>query len=138
MKAMKTPEIIVSGKPNGEGMVVRYQTMRGTDIFGLGIPNIYLNADWDLEIIQFHIDRCCDILRIIDSQPKGLDEIAFEHFSALSLAGAGKLMARDEVMAHVEVMEKCGDVCWVGENRDRAQGSGSNNFIEVIGAYLQE
>ena len=89
------------------------------------------------EIIQFHIDRCRDILRIIDSRPKGLDEIAFEHFSASSLAGAGKLMARDEVMAHVEVMEKCGDVCWVGENRDRVQGSGSNNFLEVIGAYLQ-
>ena len=29
-------------------MVVRYQTVRGTDIFGLGIPNIYSNADWDL------------------------------------------------------------------------------------------
>src|SRR4030065_832169 len=45
---MKMPDIIVSGKGNGEGMVVRYQTVRGTDIFGLGIPNIYLNADWDL------------------------------------------------------------------------------------------
>jgi hypothetical protein len=46
-------------------------------------------------------------------------------------------MARDEVMAHIEVMEKCGDVCWVGENRDRVQWSGSNNFLDVIGAYLQ-
>ena len=45
---MKTPEIIVSGKRNGEGMVVRYQTVKGTDIFGLGIPNIHLNSDWDL------------------------------------------------------------------------------------------
>jgi len=89
------------------------------------------------EIIQFHIERCRDILRILDSQPKGLDEIVFEHFSAPSLAGIGKLMARDEVMAHVEVMEKCGDVCWVGENRDRVQRSGSGNFLEVIGAYLQ-
>jgi glyoxylase-like metal-dependent hydrolase (beta-lactamase superfamily II) len=45
---MKMPEIIVSGKSNGEGIVLRYQTVKGTDIFGLGIPNIYLNADWDL------------------------------------------------------------------------------------------
>ncbi len=89
------------------------------------------------EIIQFHIDRCRDILRIIDGKPAGLDEIASQHFSASSLAGVGKLMARDEIMAHVEVMEKCSDVCWVGENRDRVQGTGSNNFLEVIGAYLQ-
>ena len=89
------------------------------------------------EIIQFHIDRCRDILRIIDSKPTGLDEIAFQHFPASSLAGAGKLMARDEVMAHVEVMEKCGDVCWVGENQDRVQCTGSNNFLDIIGAYLQ-
>jgi glyoxylase-like metal-dependent hydrolase (beta-lactamase superfamily II) len=89
------------------------------------------------EIIQFHIDRCRDILRIIGSKPTGLDEIAFQHFPASSLAGAGKLMARDEVMAHVEVMEKCGDVCWVGENQDMVQCTGSNNFLNVIGTYLQ-
>jgi hypothetical protein len=89
------------------------------------------------KIIQFHIDRCRDILRIIDSKPTGLDAIAFQHFPTPSLAGAGKLIARDEVMAHVEVMEKCGDVCWFGENRDMVQCTGSNNFLNVIGAYLQ-
>jgi hypothetical protein len=89
------------------------------------------------EIIQFHLDRCRDILRIINSEPAGLDEIASQHFSASSLAGIGKLMARDEVMAHIEVMEKCGDIFWVGGNQDRLQRTGSNNFLEVIGAYLQ-
>jgi glyoxylase-like metal-dependent hydrolase (beta-lactamase superfamily II) len=89
------------------------------------------------EIIQFHIDRCRDILRIIDTKPTGLDAIAFQHFPASSLIGAGKIMARDEVMAHIEVMEKCGDVCWVGENRDMVQWTGSNNFLNVIGVYLQ-
>jgi glyoxylase-like metal-dependent hydrolase (beta-lactamase superfamily II) len=90
------------------------------------------------EIIRFHIDRCRDILRIIDAKPAGLDGIAFQHFPASSLVGAGKSMARDEVMAHVEVMEKCGDVCWIGENRDIVQSTGSNNFLNVIGAYLQD
>jgi glyoxylase-like metal-dependent hydrolase (beta-lactamase superfamily II) len=89
------------------------------------------------EIIQFHIDRCRDILRIIDTKPTGLDAIAFQHFPASSLIGAGKIMAWDEVMAHIEVMEKCGDVCWVGENRDMVQWTGSNNFLNVIGVYLQ-
>jgi hypothetical protein len=89
------------------------------------------------EIIQFHIDRCCDILRIIDSKPAGLDAIAVQHFSGSLLTGAGKLMARNELMAHVEVMEKCGDVCWVGENGDILQGTGSYNFLDVFRAYLQ-
>ena len=45
---MKIPDIVVKGKDNGEGMVVHYQTARGTDVFGLGIPNTHANADWDL------------------------------------------------------------------------------------------
>ncbi len=90
------------------------------------------------EIIQFHISRCSDILRIMDSKPMGLDDIAFQHFPASSLAGAGKLMARDEIMAHLEIMEQCGDVCWLGESRDTVKCTGSNNFIDVIGAYLRK
>ena len=45
---MKHPDIIVKGEMNGEGMVIHHKTKKGTDIFGLGIPNIYGNADWDL------------------------------------------------------------------------------------------
>jgi glyoxylase-like metal-dependent hydrolase (beta-lactamase superfamily II) len=89
------------------------------------------------EIVQFHIDRCCDILRIIDRKPEELDAIAVQHFPESLLTGAGKRMARNELMAHVEVMEKCGDVRWVGENGDRVQHTGSYNFLDVIKAYLQ-
>ena len=89
------------------------------------------------EIIQFHIDRCGDILRIIDGKPTGLEAIAVQHFPESSLVGVGKLMAQDEVMAHVELMEKCGDAFWVGENRDMVQRTGSSNFLDVIGAYLK-
>jgi glyoxylase-like metal-dependent hydrolase (beta-lactamase superfamily II) len=89
------------------------------------------------EIIQFHIDRCYDILRIMDSKPAGLDTIAVQHFPESLLTGAGKLMARDELMAHVEVMEKCGDVCWVGQNGDMIQRTGTYNFLDVMKAYLQ-
>ncbi len=45
---MKTPDVIVKGKDNGEGMVIHYKTAKGTDVFGLAIPNIYADADWDL------------------------------------------------------------------------------------------
>jgi hypothetical protein len=89
------------------------------------------------EIIQFHIDRCRDILRIIESKPAGLDAIAVQHFSESLLSGAGKLMALDELMAHVEVMEKCGDVRWVGQDGDRVQHTGSYNFVDFIEASLR-
>jgi glyoxylase-like metal-dependent hydrolase (beta-lactamase superfamily II) len=89
------------------------------------------------EIVQSHIDRCRDILRIIGRKPEGLDAIAVEHFPESLMKGAGKLMARNELMAHVEVMEKCGDVRWVGENGDRLEPTGSYNFIDVIKACLQ-
>jgi glyoxylase-like metal-dependent hydrolase (beta-lactamase superfamily II) len=89
------------------------------------------------EIIQFHIDRCLDILRIIDSKPAGLDAIAVQHFPEPLLLGPGRRMAGDELMAHVEVMEKCGDVRWIGQNGDMVQHTGSYNFLDVMRGYLQ-
>ena len=46
-KSMTEPELLNTGKENGEGMIIRYQTRKGTDIFGLGIPNVYSGTDWD-------------------------------------------------------------------------------------------
>ena len=45
---MTEPEIVKHGKENGDGMIIRYQTRKGTDIFGMGIPNVYSGTDWDL------------------------------------------------------------------------------------------
>ena len=97
---------------------------------------IHSSAERDREIIQFHIDRCRDILRITDNKPAGLDEIVVQYFSSALLAGAGKAMARDEIIAHIEIMEECGDILWVGENKDLVQSTGSNEFLSVMGSYL--
>ncbi len=88
------------------------------------------------EIIQFHIDRCRDILKIIDNKPAGIEDITLRYFPPSMLAGMGKFMALNEIMAHVEIMEECGDICWVGENKDVVQHTGSSNFLTVMGAYL--
>ena len=46
---MKTPDVIIWGKDNGEGMAIHYKTTKGTDVFGLAIPtNIYADEEWDL------------------------------------------------------------------------------------------
>jgi len=85
------------------------------------------------EIIQSHIDRCHDVLAIIKDKPAGIDEIATQHFPPSQLRGTGMLLARDEVKAHLEVMEECGDIRWVGDNRDLAEPTGSNNYLGAIG-----
>lgn len=94
------------------------------------------SSDRAREIIQFHIDRCRAILDIIGNKPIGIDDIAVQHFPPSLLVGMGKSMALNEVMAHIEIMEECGDICLTGEQKDIAQGTGSNNFLAAMGAYL--
>ncbi len=88
------------------------------------------------EIIQFHIDRCNDILRILSSKPLGLDNIAEKHFLPSQLEGSGIFLARSELTAHIEVMENCGDIRWIDDNREAAEHTGSHNFRNTLGTYL--
>ena len=97
---------------------------------------IHSSSDRAKEIIQFHIDRCRDILNILDNKPASIEEIAIQHFPASQLKGTGKSLAKNEIMAHIEIMEKCGDICWTGENRDIVQHTGSNKYLNIIGTYL--
>ena len=98
---------------------------------------IHSSSGRAMEIIQFHIDRCRDILRITDGKPTGIKDIAIQHFTPELLAGEGERMAQHEIMAHIEVLKECGDICWVGENKDMIQHTGSCNFLGVMRAYLQ-
>jgi len=97
---------------------------------------IYSSFDRAREIIQFHVDRCRAILDIIGSRPAGIEDIAIRYFPPSLLAGMGKSMAVNEVMAHIEIMEECGDIYLTGEKKDMAQGTGSNNFLAAMGAHL--
>jgi glyoxylase-like metal-dependent hydrolase (beta-lactamase superfamily II) len=89
------------------------------------------------EIIEFHIDRCHDILTIIKDKPASIDEIATQLFPPIQIRGTGMLLAQDEVKAHLEVMEECRDVRWVGDNKDLVQSTGANNYLGVMGKYLE-
>ena len=88
-------------------------------------------------IIQFHIDRCRDILRIIDGKPTGIEDIVIQHFDPELLKGYGKPMAHHEIQSHLEVMEGCGDISWVRGNEDIVRHTGSSNCLDLIGQYLQ-
>jgi len=97
---------------------------------------IHSSADRAREIIQFHIGRCSNILRIMGEKPIGIDDIVVQHFEPELLVGEGKLAGRNEIMAHLEVMEKYGDVRWVDENRNVVQRTRSNHYLGAIEAYL--
>jgi glyoxylase-like metal-dependent hydrolase (beta-lactamase superfamily II) len=88
------------------------------------------------DIIQFHIDRCHAILEIVGDGTVSLEEIAVRHFPSSLLVGMGKTMAIREVMAHLELLQDCGDVQLVGEKGNMAKRTGSANYLGVISAHL--
>ncbi|MFO8010294.1 MAG: MBL fold metallo-hydrolase [Dehalococcoidia bacterium] len=90
------------------------------------------------EIIRFHMDRCGDILRILGNGPKALDDIAEEHFLPSQLKGSGRMMARSELTAHIEVMEVCGDVRWIDETGEMVEHTETYNCLNAIKEYLYD
>jgi glyoxylase-like metal-dependent hydrolase (beta-lactamase superfamily II) len=88
------------------------------------------------DIVCFHVDRCRNILRIIDGRPAGIEEIVVKHFPPSRLSGMGKSLAENEVRAHLEIMRDCGDIIWKTGNRDVIEPTGTSNCLSVIGSYL--
>jgi len=95
------------------------------------------SADRAREIIQFHIDRCREILNIMDNKPTGIDHIVTQHFPPSMLKGMGRYMAAREIRAHLEIMEECGDIDADGGEEYSVQHTRSDNFLTTLAAYLQ-
>lgn len=89
------------------------------------------------EIIRFHMDRCKRILDIAASGLFTIEDIVVKYFTSRLLKGAGKILARNEISAHIEVMEGTGDLIRTGESNDLIQPTGTKNFLTTLGAYLQ-
>ena len=88
------------------------------------------------EIIDHHIARCADILRILKEGPKTAQEIAVEHFPSSSLEGFGVLMAENEVYSHCELLRAAGDVRLADDERFIL--TGREDFVSVIRALEPE
>ena len=88
------------------------------------------------EIIQFHIDRCHSILEIIDKRPLSINDIVVEHFDASLLIGSGKKMAKLEILAHIEILKKYGDICYVDEKNRIPKSTGTINFLKHLNEAL--
>ena len=105
-------------------------------LFYNGKFNLLDSSERAKEVIQFHIDRCRDILRIVDGKSASVGDIVIQHFPPSRLAGEGKAMARNEIVAHLEIMQECGDVHRTGVDKKLVQSTGSENYLDVIGSYL--
>ncbi len=105
-------------------------------LFDNGQFNLLDSSERAKEAILFHIDRCRDILRIIDGRPTSIEDIVVQHFPPSRLSGMGKALAENEIRAHLEIMMECGDIRWTGENKKLVQHTGSGNCLGVIGSYL--
>ncbi len=82
------------------------------------------------ELIQHHIDRCAEILRILSPGPKTAREIAKEHFDASLLEGMGIMLGENEILSHCELLCAGMDIVTVGE--DRFEATGNANFESLI------
>lgn len=88
------------------------------------------------EIIDHHILRCADILKILNNGPKTAREIAVEHFSASSLEGIGMLMAENEIFSHCELLDVAGDVRLAED--ERFVLTGNENFESTIQSLVPD
>ena len=104
-------------------------------LFYNGRFNLLDSSERAKEVIQFHIDRCRDILRIIDGKPAGIEDIVVRHFPPSRLSGMGKGLAENEIRAHLEIMEECGDVRWTDGNKKMVQLTGSENYLDAIESF---
>jgi glyoxylase-like metal-dependent hydrolase (beta-lactamase superfamily II) len=82
------------------------------------------------ELIQHHLNRCADILRILAGGPQDVEAIARAHFEPDKLQGPGIMMAKNEVLCHCELLMEAGDVVRL-ENKTYA-ATGSQNFEGLI------
>ncbi len=105
-------------------------------LFYNGRFNLLDSSERAKEIIRFHIDRCRDILRIIDNKPTGMADIVVQHFPPSRLAGLGRVLAENEIRAHIEIMEACGDICWTDESKELIKRTGTSNYLKAMEVYL--
>ncbi|OIN95570.1 MAG: hypothetical protein AUJ48_02890 [Deltaproteobacteria bacterium CG1_02_45_11] len=82
------------------------------------------------ELINHHLQRCGDILRILKQGPKTAREIAIEHFEESLLKGFGLLMAEREIISHCELLAASKDVISIEDSRFLA--TGRMNFEALI------
>ena len=88
------------------------------------------------EIVDHHLDRCQDLLKILKQWPCDLVSLTRDHFSHRELTDSNFFLALTEVMSHVEFLMETGDVSVVG---DLSRGGTVRwNETEAFPAFIQQ
>ena len=109
-----------------------------TDLLVLPAHRLFYDNRWNEfnlqtrvnELIEHHILRCADILKILKQGPKSAREIAVEHFEERLLRGFGILMAENEIISHCELLSASEDMTLTEDRKFMA--TGSTNFASAI------
>ena len=75
------------------------------------------------EVIDHHGRRLAQIVRRIDDNPTGLEDMTRGIFERRKLIGGNLFMALSEIVAHVELLEDLGDVEFTDDSMIRHTGS---------------
>lgn len=110
------------------------------DILVLPAHRLYFKGGWNAlrlakridELIAHHAARCGAILEILHNGTLTVDRIAQAYFEAKLLKGFGRLMAANEILSHLELLQAAGDVAPAGE--DRFFATGQTGFEEAVAA----
>jgi hypothetical protein len=100
----------------------------GHRLFEKGQLNYLQPAARAAEIIDFHEERCGNILATLGNKTLGLEEISVEIFPPRLRKGYGRFLAQREVMSHLELLAIHGDIEWVDGHSFKSKRSGSENY----------
>jgi hypothetical protein len=108
------------------------------DLIVLPSHRLFYGGRWnDLDLVKradeltaHHIQRCGDILKILEGEPMTDREIALAYFDKPLLKGFGVFMAEREVLSHCELLGACGDVVTGPDGKHTA--TGEMNFESLI------
>jgi len=125
-------DVLHEGDAKGNGTAIRITLPSGLVVFGFATRNAYA-GDWDYGPTWNYLERCGDILEILDDGPKSARQIAKRHFADHLLEGYGIIMAEHEILSHCELLTAAGDLtAHDGSGFQATGGTAFENLIESV------
>ncbi len=109
----------------------------GHRLYERGEPHYLKPAERAAEILRFHVERCGNILRILDGRVLDLDQISIELFEPRLRKGFGKYLSHREVMSHLELLALHGDIAWAGGGPEfKSRATGNDNYKKFFQQFV--
>lgn len=100
----------------------------GHRLFEKGEINQLKPSERAAVIIDFHEERCNNIMNILDNKVLSLEEISIDLFPPGLRKGYGRYLSQREVTSHLELLAMHGDIEWVDGHSFKSRRTGSENY----------